>query len=221
MSTSKSPPPLALPSTSDAPPPSYSESLSAPRPPDPLVPRVSTLIESHILPHLHNDPSTTLVLIPSNVLTLIPPCESSSSKSAPPPSFPAEVLVGFPSTETPTIIRLSEAENALEFWRRTAVIGELEDQLRTRLGAEGYSIVDGSPKAKVLTSSRVPGSRDVDWKGVERKQLGEGEARVSAEVNEVCLRIENEMGLYETRTGRAIVVRVEVGTGDDVDDWGG
>jgi hypothetical protein len=98
------------------------------------------------------------------------------------------------------------------------VIGELESQLRVRLSDVGYTVIHGSPKAKALGSSRIAGSQNVDWKGVERKTLTEGEARVTAEIKEVCLRIENEMGLYETRNGRAVIVRVELGMTGDMDD---
>lgn len=211
MSASKSPLPLDSHSAPDAPPPSYTESLSAPQD---HVSRVPKLVESHILPRLHGDPITTLVLIPSNVSTLIPETTSLTSPAA----FSHESIVGFYSTANPTIIRLSGAENALEFWGRGAVIGELENQLRMRLSEVGYRVIHGSPNAKTQASSRIAGSQDVDWKGVERKSVTEGEARVTAEIKEVCLRIENEMGLYETRTGRAVIVKVELGMNGDMDD---
>ena len=82
----------------------------------------------------------------------------------------------------------------------------------------GYSVGQGSPKAKAQTLHRIAGSNDVDWKGVERKGLGEGQARVRVQVQEVCLRLENEMSLYETRTGKAIVVKVEIGMVMDMDE---
>lgn len=65
----------------------------------------------------------------------------------------------------------------------------------------------------------MPGSTHVDWKSVERSPLREGEATVSTEMKEVCLRIENEMGLYETRTGKAVVVRIVVGRAEMDDCW--
>lgn len=37
------------------------------------------------------------------------------------------------------------------------------------------------------------------------------------EMREACLKLENEMGLYETRSGRAIAVRVEVGVREEDD----
>jgi hypothetical protein len=38
-----------------------------------------------------------------------------------------------------------------------------------------------------------------------------GETRVTVGLKEVCLRVVTEMGLYETRTGQAVGIRVEVG----------
>lgn len=211
MSISKSPLPLDAHCTLDAPPPSYSDSLSTPRGHDS---RVLKLVESYILSHLHGDPNTTLVLIPSDVSTLIPETTTSTSPAA----FSHECIVGFQSTENPIIIRLQGVENALDFWRRGAAIGELESQLRVRLSDVGYRVIHGSPTANAQASIRIVGSQNVDWKGVERKSVLEGEARVTAEINEVCLRIENEMGLYETRTGRAVIVRVELGISSDMYD---
>lgn len=44
------------------------------------------------------------------------------------------------------------------------------------------------------------------------KRLGLGEVRVRVAMKEVCLRVENEMGLYETRRGMGVSVVVEVGS---------
>ena len=198
-----------------APPPSYAESLSAPRPSGALT----NAVDTHLLPHIQNAivnqiASTILVVIPANVSTLSPPTEYSSEKESTPSAFPGEALVGFPTS--PTVIRLGGAENSLEFWRRASVLNELKAQIRSTLEGEGYSMIQGSLKSP--SSATIAGSRNVDWKSQERKVLGEGEAKVSAEVEEVCLRIENEMGLYETRTGRAIVLRVEIGVKEVGDD---
>ena len=57
----------------------------------------------------------------------------------------------------------------------------------------------------------------LEWQSLRQAELRGGEARVHVEVKEVCLRVENEMGLYETRSGIAVVVRVELGCDDDDD----
>ena len=50
-----------------------------------------------------------------------------------------------------------------------------------------------------------------EWKTAVLEKLGEGEVRTVVAVADVSLRIENEMGLYETRTGMGVVVKVDVG----------
>lgn len=42
--------------------------------------------------------------------------------------------------------------------------------------------------------------------------LGAGQVRVKVGLQDVCLRVVSEMGLYETRTGVAVVVGVEIGS---------
>ncbi len=58
----------------------------------------------------------------------------------------------------------------------------------------------------------------LEWQSFRQAELPGGEARVHVEVKEVCLRVENEMGLYETRSGIAVVVSVELGCDDDGND---
>ena len=196
----------------EAPPPSYTESLSAPRPSSALA----GVVDTHILPHVHSAivnqiASTVLVVVPSNVSALSPTAEAPSEKESAPSAFPGETLVGF--SASPTVIRLSGAENSLELWRRPAALRDLEARLRRTLEDEGYSIIHGPPKPQ--SNATIAGSRNVDWKSQDPKVLGEGEAQVSAEVEEVCLRIENKMGLYETRTGKAIIIRAGLGIRED------
>ncbi|KAL8748952.1 MAG: hypothetical protein Q9184_007008 [Pyrenodesmia sp. 2 TL-2023] len=205
--------PLPAPNQSppDAPPPSYSEGPNAPQSTDPIISHVCTLIDSYISPYLSGNPSTTLVIVPSNVTALIPASiESSSSKKAPSIGFTNETLVGFPSEDISFIIRLSGLEHRLEFWQRASVLRELNNQLHRKLSLEGHRVVSGPLKTKAEIPARIAGSRDVNWRSLERAALMEGEARASVEMTEVCLRIENDLGLYETRTGRALVVQVEV-----------
>jgi hypothetical protein len=44
-----------------------------------------------------------------------------------------------------------------------------------------------------------------------RQKLASGEVRVDVSVNDVSLRVVTEMGLYETKTGSALIVTIEVG----------
>ncbi|KAI4196052.1 MAG: hypothetical protein LQ346_003307 [Caloplaca aetnensis] len=204
--------------SADAPPPSYSESVNAPPWADPVISRVDTLIDSHISPYLYENPSINLVIVPSNVANLIPAAtEPSSHKKALSNGFPNETLVGFPSEIISIIVRLSGSEHRLEFWQRTSVLRELNLQLRRKLSFEGHRVVSSPLKAKANNPARIAGSKEVDWRSIERTPLSDGEARASTEVTEVCLRIENELGLYETRSGKALVVKVEFGVREDDD----
>ncbi|MCJ1454611.1 hypothetical protein MMC28_004964 [Mycoblastus sanguinarius] len=170
---------------------------------------IALLLRTQITPHLHRAAlsglsSTTLLFVPSNVTTLRPPIGSFSKiPSGLNDDFPGEKVVGFPSADNPTISRLQGQENSLEFWRQPAVILELEKQLRTQLRSEGYRLV-GDESERVRASN-------AEWRTVEKEHLRDGEARTAVEIKEICLRVENEMGLFETKTGKAVVVRVDIG----------
>ncbi|KAL8781837.1 MAG: hypothetical protein Q9213_005839 [Squamulea squamosa] len=191
---------------SDESPPSYSESLGNSQPsPDPVTQRVRTLISIHIGPNLNEDKSiTTLAIVPSNVSPLFAPSATSPPKDSTSFAYPGEKLVGFTSYDNPTLIRLSGPDNSLEFWQRPSTLHELHAQICQDLVSQGHKIV-----------VRPPSPPNVTWKFIEVAALKEGEARVDVEMKEVCLRIENAMGLYETRTGKAIVVRVEIAHVED------
>lgn len=209
--------------------PSYSESISSALPNNIASARtalISNLAETHIKPHLHSNAlsglsRTTLLVIPSNVSPLQPPQPSSSSSKGAWDSdstFPGETIVGFPDDENLTLIRLQGQENSLGFWCQPAVVVELEQQLRSQLQREGHRIVGGnemaSPSSPTLKKSGSVFQRtasNAEWRTVERKSLRDGEASIEVGVKEICLRMENVMGLYETRTGKALNVRVEVG----------
>lgn len=208
-------------STDDLPP--YSESVRSPQQyslPSNLRQNIaaarSALIESllttHIIPHqqvsaLSGLASTTLILIPSNVSSLQPPSQT-GSKGLPgsEDGFPGETIVGFPSVENLTMVRLHGQENSIEFWRQLAVIQELGQQLRTHLQNSGYQVIRDNE-----TSLHGPNSGSTDWRTVQKEALRDGEVKVRVDLTEICLRVENDMGLYETRTGKAVVVNVDVG----------
>ncbi len=83
------------------------------------------------------------------------------------------------------------------------VVFELEQHLCSQLQREGYQVVGGSASQRTVFN--------VEWRTVEKKPLQTGEASIEIGIKEISLRIENAMGLYETRTGKAVVVKVEVG----------
>ena len=104
------------------------------------------------------------------------------------------------------MVYLHGQENSLEFWRQLAVMQELEQQMRSHLGNSGYRVIGANE-----TSLQGPTSPQADWRTVPKETLGNGEVSVSIQITEICLRTENDMGLYETKTGKAVVVKVNVG----------
>lgn len=213
--------------------PSYSESVSSASRPTPSLPRnitqartafISDLINTQIIPHLHSNAlsglaNTTLLIIPSSVSSLR--LSQSSTRQEKPgldAGFPNETIVGFSSAENLTLIRLQGQENNLSFWVQQAVISELWQQLCSQLQNEGYRIARGcqhslleEPNAKESGSISPTTTSKGDWRTAQKMRLQAGEANVEVGVQEICLRVENLMGLYETKTGKALVVKVEIG----------
>ena len=84
---------------------------------------------------------------------------------------------------------------------------ELGQQIRTHLRDSGHQVIGINQ-----TSLQGPSTPNADWRTIQKEEiLANGEVRVRVETTDICLRIENEMGLYETRTGKAVVVKVDVG----------
>ena len=204
-------------------PPSYTESLNSPQhnnspsylPQNIAAARtavISSLLINYITPHLYGSAlsglaSTTLILIPSNVSSLQPPSKTGSqasldSKDGP----PRETIVGFASAENLTLIRLHGQENSIQFWRQPIVIQELGQQLRSHLLISGHRVVGDNETS--IQGSNPP---IADWRTVPKLDLEKEDVRTRVCIMEICLRVENDMGLYETRTGKAVVVKMDVG----------
>lgn len=241
MKDSSSSPFETLPAYSERPIPSPSLSLAPSSPFPSLLQSVNntrglkirTLISTQIHPHLQTSAlsglsKTTLLLIPSNITSLQPRpfspvnpdsgANDTGSESA--DTFPGESVIGFSSAENLSLVRLHGAENMLEFWRQEAVIRELDSQLKDDLRRGGHSIVgdvkEGVSSEQLEGPSRAAltkkmSFRKAEWKLAKEEVLSPGEVSVGVEFKEVSLRVENEMGLFETRCGKAIVIRVEVG----------
>lgn len=218
-------------------PPSYNESLlhSSSFHPSLLISitetrhrLISALLTNHVHPYLYSSAinglnKTTLALIPSNISSLHPApfCSTDPSIYRNPfdqlrdgETFPGEKLINFPFAEHVSLIRLRGSENTLEFWRQPTVIRDLENQLKTDLIAGGYRSVDegdelSGSKARVVSMDNK--GTNAEWRFVEKAAVKEGEFRVNVSIGDVALRIENEMGLFETRGGEAIVMKVEMG----------
>ena len=98
------------------------------------------------------------------------------------------------------------------------MIRELDTQLKDELRRGGHRVVghedegsQGPSEAQREAFVRKDSFRSAEWKFSKVKAVGRGDVEVGVEFREICLRVENEMGLFETRAGKAIVVRVEFG----------
>ncbi|KAL8660443.1 MAG: hypothetical protein Q9202_006523 [Teloschistes flavicans] len=196
----------------DAPPPPYSESLDGQLS---HSARALALIESYVLPELSNHPTTIVILVPSNISTLICTSQEPFKNTLNTGAFAGEKIMGFGSDEKAAIIRLAGAENRLEYWQHEAAIANLETCLDGELKARGYQVTCGPKKN---APARIAGSHESNWKPSHWQSLTEETARIMVDIDEVCIRLENEMGLYETRTGNCIVIKVEVGA-RKASDW--
>lgn len=196
---------------------------------------IRNLLSTNILPHLYDSAraglsKTTLVFIPSNVSSLQPQPFSFSAIADDGPfgeapaaadNFPGETIIGFPSAENLHIIRLHGAENTVDFWRQEAVVRDLNGQLKDELEKSGHRVVDevtgeGGGIAKTAAEREILARKDsfrqAQWMSTKKKVVGPGEVDMGVECREISLRVENEIGLFETRSGKAVIVRVEVGS---------
>ena len=209
-------------SSDDLPP--YSENLSSPTSlPQNLasvrIARMYSLLETHIKPHLLDTTlaglsSSTLVLIPSDVPSLTPSLvDDSKDGLAQQASFPGEKLAGFRDVGSVSLIRLHGQENSFEFWRQLPVIKELERALQTHLEREhDISDVEGPVLQAVPESKgwfKKKSSSFPQQKTANVKASGNSKVKSKVELQDVSLRTENVMGLYETKTGKAIVIKVD------------
>ncbi|KAI4135560.1 MAG: hypothetical protein LQ347_000561 [Umbilicaria vellea] len=189
--------------------------------------RIHSIITAYILPLLTSQAvsglyKTTFILVPSNICSL-------------PSATGDETVVGFPSDDHIQLVRLQGSEHSLEFWRQPAVVRQLEAELKARLTASGHRVEEEqqqpspavrppiSPKApkrsffsRRESEKTLPVSSPVasasGWGMPSPVSLGAGQVRVNVGLQDVCLRVVSEMGLYETRTGMAVVVGLEIGS---------
>ncbi|KAL9045542.1 MAG: hypothetical protein Q9214_001430 [Letrouitia sp. 1 TL-2023] len=182
------------------------------------------LLNEKIIPHLQQSilyglSKSTLLFVPSDIAVL-QPTSTGGVESELLPRFPGETIVDFPSSENPSLARLRGAENSFAFWRQQTALAELELQLQDWFRAGGYTVlgeeipdVEATPinQAKKMKKSEIDSYPGSSWSYEEELPLRNGEVRTNVEIREVCLRIENEMGLYETRAGKVVMVRVQLG----------
>ena len=84
--------------------------------------------------------------------------------------------------------RLKDGDGTVEFLRQPAVLQMLREQLCGYLNQEGYG--------RIAT----------DASG--EQELAEAEVVLRIAVENVAMRIESDMGLYETRSGSCLIIRL-------------
>ncbi|MCJ1474114.1 hypothetical protein MMC13_002772 [Lambiella insularis] len=183
---------------------------------------------------------STFILVPSNTSTLqssiaagaevFEGCRDVVEQSS------TETVIGFREGEHVKLVRLHGEEYTEEFWRQPAVISELNEALKTRLQAEGHRIAQPStslpdiqiPNLLVPSSSvsakkgffgwkkrageqvLAPDTNPTGWRFEREEVLPPGEVRIKTGLQDVSLRVQNQMGLFETRTGKAVVINFEM-----------
>ena len=230
------PSPPAPPSASSPPPPPYSVTSPAqnnlPRNPPTYAtslraPRIRALINEHVIKHVQESASDypyshTFIFVPSNVTTLMnDEMLNSNSKQEPGTryQFRQEKVIGFPAAEKITLIRLEGHDNELQYWKSASVTREVSATVDQALHAEGYNVVHNQREVPLPPRNGLPSpppsARSVEWKAPDHLALAAGEARSKTDLREITLRIENDIGLYETRSGLALVVKTEIGGVDE------
>ncbi|KAI9836794.1 MAG: hypothetical protein M1819_000959 [Sarea resinae] len=134
----------------------------------------------------------------------------------------AEEIIGYPAQEAGGLVRVVRLEgegNTLEFWSQGIVIQELQRDLNAR-----YDAVQGEtskPSLSIRSSAghfsrersagRPLGSSQADLRTPKERSLRPGDVRFDVRLDEVCFRSVSELGLYESQSGRVIVIDAEIG----------
>ncbi|KAI9844687.1 MAG: hypothetical protein M1837_005429 [Sclerophora amabilis] len=86
---------------------------------------------------------------------------------------------------------------------------------RRKMGAASSSLTTSESQPQwqpILTGGwRATDSDTQSASSTQLKRLDAGEVRVDVGIHDVSMRFENDYGLYETRTGKALVLTIEVG----------
>ena len=136
----------------------------------------------------------------------------------------SESIEGFAEDENVRLIRLRGNENGARFWEQPSVVSNLERGIRQILGlspdhTEGWranQCIQPGARPRKTFLGRLPKAATQASKGPFADEIHRSAAldpmaphvEVQVAVEEVCLRYETPMGLYDTRTGMALVIRV-------------
>ena len=201
--------------------------------------RINNTITSHILPQFEAAAADglskiSLILIPSEDTPKECYDDVKSASSSP-------EVTGFPAADNVFAIRLQGEENGLSFWRQPTVVRDLEGSLKSRLHTSGHRIWDStsqtpppsspvrspSPEAKKSspffrrkqtgsTSSpeaQVPNSNPIQptWSTPTASNIRIGEVKINVFLKDISTRVVTDMGLYESQSEKAVVVKMEIG----------
>ncbi|CAF9902962.1 MAG: hypothetical protein GOMPHAMPRED_000046 [Gomphillus americanus] len=190
--------------------------------------RIEETIVTSIYPHLESAAHrgiarTTLVLLPTDLTTSLDVDNKETANTA--------TVIGFPSDEFVQLIYLPYTAGTLEFWRQANVIPDLVRRLKSILGAakdnvrsEAVAPIEDSvtsptaaPRQGFFKRTWSKPKSAPEFQGIDTEinstqpHLMPGEIDVSAAIQDVSFRVVTEMGLYETRTDKGVVVKMEIG----------
>jgi len=186
--------------------------------------RLTNLLLEHLVPLIHTQARSGIyraafVLVPSNITTLQPLKQTQSLYSPRNTKSPVEDVISLVKQTASEvkylrIVRLDGPENTLEFLSQPRVIEELKRQLLETMGPEKVAKRVSAPLEKpsfMNRWSRAYGKGSapiIDKTDTSETQQQKKDPRLEVDVEEISIRRENDMGLWETVAGEAVVVQV-------------
>ena len=96
--------------------------------------------------------------------------------------------------------------------RQTAIIGPTSSQTpKAKKGFFRRSSGKAS-NASVISQSSSMVNPESSWRLPQEQAVDPGHVEVKVNLQDICLRVVTEMGLYETRNGKAVVVNINIGS---------
>ena len=143
--------------------------------------------------------STTLILVPQNKSALHPVTASTKGGEY---EIPSGKIVGIPKDRTPLMVRLEMEEHSLEYLRQPAVVQQVVNELCHYLASKGCRKIAVDPDQIWTVESGSQSASEF--------QRNAANARIHARIETACVRVETDMGLYETRSGKCLMIDVDV-----------
>ena len=161
---------------------------------------LESLLYDYVFPELWpslsaGNMSNTLILVPQSVAALHPATTLTKG-------FPGEEIVGIPQNRRPLMIRLKSKEYHLEILRRPKLMHQVILHLCQFLNSRGC--------LKIVTHSNLVWTQATGPRKVSAAEKSEANARVLARIETTCLRTVTDMGLYETRSGKCLILDIDV-----------